>query len=147
MDNQTNIPNYQKTLNDSAESKKRFLESETPYESESDSSESEKEVKVQKTVTKHRKVSNGIDMLLMEQYIQQQHQYLKAQKTIYKLKNEIDTEEVRSRYLKLDLNNAQVKIVEMKQKLLKNQSHIHRSFIINIFLFVSTMLLVAKMII
>ncbi len=80
-------------------------------------------------------------------YIQQQHQYLKAQKTIYNLKNEIDTEEVRSRYLKLDLNNAQVKIVEMKQKLLKNQKDIHRSMIINIFLFISSMLLVAKMII
>jgi hypothetical protein len=145
MDNQSNLSNYQKSLNDSADSKKRFLESEGI--SESESSESEKEVKVQKTVTKHRKVSNGIDMLLMEQYIQQQQQYLKAQKTIYKLKNEIDTEEVRSRYLKLDLNNAQVKIVEMKQKLLKNQNNIHRSTVINIFLFVSTMLLVAKMII
>jgi len=45
---------------------------------------------------------------ILSELIHQQKLYLKSQRKIYKLKNQIDVEEVRTRYLKLELNNAQV---------------------------------------
>ena len=54
--------------------------------------------------------------MLLEQTISQQNLYLKAQKTISKLRTEIDIEEVKTRYLKLDMNNLQVKLDQEFEK-------------------------------
>ena len=63
-----------------------------------------------------RKKRHDMDFLLQE-LVAQQKLYLQSQRKVMKLKTEIDTEEVRTRYLKLDLNNAQVTSEEQKEKL------------------------------
>ena len=55
--------------------------------------------------------------LLLRELIKQQKLTMKAEKQNMRLQNEIDLEEVKTRYLKLDLNNAQVKLEEEKEKI------------------------------
>lgn len=83
---------------------------ESSEESDSDVSESCRIV-----VPKHRRRRDPSSML-MEQLVAQQQAYLKSQRKVYKLQGEIDTNEVRERYLKLDLNNAQVKVEELEKE-------------------------------
>ncbi len=139
---QSTISSFQRNLSDSAETKNRFLNSEI------NSSSSEDDEVEEKKVAKHfpkKRLSSRIDMMLMEQYIQQQKDYLKAQKTIYKLKNEIDTEEVRSRYLKLDLNNEQVKNIELQQKVKYLNNKFSQSLSANVFLFMIILSYIMKL--
>jgi len=56
---------------------------------------------------------SSIDLRLMEELMKQQELYIKAKEKIFSLQNEVNLEEVRSRYVKLDLNNAQVKNEEL----------------------------------
>jgi hypothetical protein len=63
-----------------------------------------------------RKKRHNMDYLLQE-LVAQQKLYLRSQRKVMKLKTEMETEEVRTRYLKLDLNNAQVTSEERKEKL------------------------------
>lgn len=79
-------------------------------------------------VPKQKKGRDPNTMLLSELIIQQKL-YMKSQKKVFKLQNEINVEEVRTRYIKLDLNNAQVTIEEKKEeiKILKSTlSYPHR---------------------
>ena len=105
---QSDLKNYQRSLDEDQEEKRRFADVEEDTESESESEEAIKIVPPKKA-----KKRSQIDTMLMEQLIAQQKAYLKAQKTIYKLRTEIDTEEVKTRYVKLDLNNAEVRITEL----------------------------------
>ena len=57
----------------------------------------------------------------------------KAQKKIYALRAEKETEEIHSRYLKLDLNNAQVKVEELQQSEKNLSREIFRSRVENWF--------------
>ena len=110
------VKSFQRNLDGDREAKLHFVEAEEDNdESEHSSSEEEERIKI---VAPRRKKKSTIDTMLLEQSISLQHDCLKAQKTIYKLKSEIDTEEVKTRYLKLDLNNIQVKLDE---ELLKNK--------------------------
>jgi hypothetical protein len=108
------LANFQRSLNENAEEKNQFINA---GNSDSDS-ESESET-VRLVLPKKTKREHPIDAMLMEQLIKQQKAYLKAQKTIYKLQTEIDTEEVKTRYIKLDLNNAQVRIEELNKYVMK----------------------------
>jgi hypothetical protein len=139
---QSTISSFQRNLSDSAEAKNRFLNSEINSSTSEDDEVEEK--KIAKPLPKKR-LSSRIDMMLMEQYIQQQKDYLKAQKTIYKLKNEIDTEEVRSRYLKLDLNNEQVKNIELQQKVKYLNNKFSQSLSANVFLFMIILSYIMKL--
>lgn len=115
------LKNFQTNLNMDKETKQQFvdkeIEDEHKFEEESisDSSSSEEEEHI-KIIAPRKKGKSGLDQLLLEQTISQQKAYLKAQKTISKLRSEIDTEEVKTRYLKLDLNNLQVKLDEEVEK-------------------------------
>jgi hypothetical protein len=113
------LKNFQSNLDNSKESKQSFVDNEIV----SDDSDSENEQEQVKIITQRKnKGKNGLDTMLLEQSITQQNAYLKAQRTIYKLRSEIDVEEVKLRYLKLDLNNVQVKLDEQieKNKILNN---------------------------
>jgi hypothetical protein len=48
------------------------------------------------------------DTVILRQLFNQQNLLLKSQRAIYKLKNEINKEEIKMRYLKLDLNNSNI---------------------------------------
>jgi hypothetical protein len=108
------VKSYQRNLNDDREAKQHFVEAEDNDETDA-SSEEEEHVKI---VAPRRKKKSTIDAMLLSQSISLQQDCLKAQKTIYKLRSEIDTEDVKTRYLKLDLNNLQVKLDE---ELVKNK--------------------------
>jgi len=122
MSDQSDLRNFQRSLNENDDEKNHYLsnqiENDIENDLENDLSEEESEIlspKKSKTKTSKTKSSKTtkVDAMLMEQLIIQQKAYLKAQRTIYKLRNEIDTEEVKNRYVKLDLNNAQVRIGEL----------------------------------
>ena len=81
----------------------------------SDDSQSDMSESCRIVVPKHRRKRDP-SSLLMERLVAQQEQYLRSQRKVYKLKGEIDTNEVRERYLKLDLNNAQVKVEELEKE-------------------------------
>lgn len=114
----SHLKKFQHSLNENTDEKNQFInskiQSDSDIEIESDS-ESESETVTLTIPPKKTKRENHIDFLLMEQLIKQQKAYLKAQKTIYKLQTEIDTEEVKTRYIKLDLNNAQVRIEDLNK--------------------------------
>lgn len=103
---------FQKKLSMDEDQKEHFISAGTE-EPASDSSESEapKELKIVAARKRKRTSVNGI---LMDQLIEQQVAYLKSQKRLYKLQKNIDVEEVKTRYIKLDLNNAQVKISDLE---------------------------------
>jgi hypothetical protein len=107
------LKNFQDNLIKDNETKCQFIDKKVDSEEEESSSEEES----LKIVAPRRKAGKGgLDKMLLEQSIAQQNAYLKAQKAIYKLKSEIDIEEVNTRYLKLDLNNIQVSLDEEKEK-------------------------------
>jgi hypothetical protein len=129
MSDQSSILSLQKNIKNSDSIKQNFINA---HVSDSEGSESEMEDKKRPIKTPHTiKNISTIDMLIMEQYIDIQRQYLKSQKTIYKLKNEIDTEDVKTRYLKLDLNNAQVEIADLKIALDKSSKSLSKSMMFN----------------
>lgn len=111
--NQRPVRNLQNKLSHSIDNRNDFLNaSNSSAESDSDS-ESQRSCRI--VVPKyHRKKDPST--LLLEQLVAQQQAFLKSQRKVYKLKGEIDTNEVRERYLKLDLNNAQVEVEELKEK-------------------------------
>lgn len=76
-------------------------------------SDSDEEVELQLDTKKKSK--GYLYENIFRQLIKQQNAYLKSQKKIYELKSEIDTEEVKTRYLKLDLNNMQLEKTELQE--------------------------------
>lgn len=110
------LKKFQVNLDTDKDMKNMFVEKETEDVQSHSSSEEEDHIKI--VAPRKTKKGNPIDAMLFEQTITQQKAYLKAQKTIYRLQSEIDTEEVKTRYLKLDLNNLQVKLDD---ELVKNK--------------------------
>jgi hypothetical protein len=98
------------------ETKDHFISNEV--ESDSGSSDSETESENEQNIVipiERKRKREGINFLLMDNLTRTQERLSKAQKKIYKLKSEIDTQEVKDRYLKLDLNNREVEIEKLKQ--------------------------------
>jgi hypothetical protein len=114
----SDLKKFQSNLDSDKESKNMFVNKEK-IDSE-DESNSEDEDTEQIKIVAPRKIKKGsaIDTMLFEQTIAQQKAYLKSQKMIYRLQSEIDTEEVKTRYLKLELNNLQVRLDD---EVLKNK--------------------------
>lgn len=106
------VKNFQRDLDGDREAKNRFVDAEDDSVSCSEDNSSDEEEEQIKIVAPRKKKKSAIDTMLLEQTLNQQKSYIKAQKTIYKLRSEVDTEEVKMRYLKLDLNNVQVKLDE-----------------------------------
>lgn len=95
-------------------------------ESEDEDSEDEVREESIRIVAPQRKKKHSLDFLLQELVVQQK-MYLSSQKKVMKLQTEIDTEEVKTRYLKLDLNTAQVLAEERKTKLCETKGMLTRS--------------------
>ena len=110
------VKNFQKKLDNNEEVKKAFIFSEN---SDTDLS-SEDEIQISKS-----KVKEPISNKLFHRLVEQQETINKIQKLVYKLKAELSTEEIEARYVKLDLNNAQVKIEDLKTKLKDTQDKLY----------------------
>ena len=89
------LKQFQTNLAVDSEKKNLYVNAEIDSEEDDDQ---EKIISVSK--------SKKIDNIMMQELILQQKRTLQAHKKIYKYKNELDTQEVKMRYLKLDLNNA-----------------------------------------
>jgi hypothetical protein len=111
------IKKFQVNLDSDKEAKNMFIDNEVRSDSDKCSSEDEDRVKI----ISHRKSGKkgAIETMLFERMVSQQHEFLRAKKTIYRLQSEIDIEEVKTRYLKLDLNNLQV---QLDGEILKNKN-------------------------
>jgi hypothetical protein len=111
------IKKFQVNLDSDKEAKNMFIDKEVRSDSDKCSSEDEDRVKI----ISHRKSGKkgAIETMLFERMVSQQHEFLRAKKTIYRLHSEIDIEEVKTRYLKLDLNNLQV---QLDGEILKNKN-------------------------
>lgn len=79
----------------------------------SDPPSSDEETEVTKTISKHD--ASAISKLMTE-FLAQQRQLLKVTKRIFSLENELNTQEIKDRYLKLDYNNALLELNETKEK-------------------------------
>jgi hypothetical protein len=109
MSKHPEVKNYQKNLDKSEENKKHYVQAEVDSDYDS-SSDEEKAPSIAKSS------NHPLSGKLFQRLLEQQEANMRAQKLIYKLRKEIDTEEVQTRYIKLDLNNAQVKIGELEEK-------------------------------
>ena len=107
------LNDLQNNLNNDDEVKSSYINSKLS-ESESDSSDSESE-KCKVIIPRRKKHFNANQELLTQVFTLQQT-VSKLHKKMYKIKGEIDSEEIKSRYTKLDLNNLQIK----KESLLKD---------------------------
>jgi hypothetical protein len=106
-----NLNILQKSLNDDVEMQSNFLNNEVSSESESDS-----ESDSCKIIMPKRKKKTDTSQEMLHQLLLQHKILSKTQKKMYKLQSEIDSEEVSTRYIKLELNNTQVKLEETKLK-------------------------------
>lgn len=129
--NNDNLNIFQKQLDNDEETKSNFI---TASNEESDSdSESDSETEECKIVfPKHKQKKNDTSRELLYQLLQQNKQLIKARKKQYKLQSELHKEEVQSRYVKLELNNAHVVAEESKNKLKTTKKKLFRSQVENL---------------
>ena len=75
--------------------------------------------------------NNNINYNLLCQIINQQNTISKIQKKMYKLQSELDQEEIKSRYTRLELNNTQVDIDEYQDTIKNIKKNLYTSRIEN----------------
>lgn len=123
MQGQQEVKNFQQNLSSNQEDKKHYVDAEnqdSDYSSDDEITEQchRKGPRCDTNYSvKNRGKGDSINFLLMDQLVEQQKNNLKAQKKIFQLKNTIDVADVKDRYLKLDLNNAEVRVAELTEKL------------------------------
>jgi hypothetical protein len=105
----TNLHMYQKTLDGDSDMKSSFLHAEN-NDSDSDS-ESEKDT-CKIVIPRSKKKNSDTSQELLFQLIRQNQVLSTTHKKMYKLQSELDKEEITTRFIKLDLNNTQVKLDE-----------------------------------
>jgi len=113
--NQSEVRISQENLRKRIDLQREFVNNDVSSTDEEDFSPDETEnirVSFPKRKTKH----NSIDYLLQE-LVNQQKYFLASQRKVMRLKCEMETEEVKTRYLKLDLNNTQIQGQELKEQL------------------------------
>ena len=115
MSSEQELKNFKKNLDTNKEYQESFINSENIDDDESDSSDTE--VLENGTLFVPPKKSSKMNSVLLQQLFKQQNVILNAQRTIYKLKNDIDKEDLKMRYLKLDLNNSQLRSEELEDEL------------------------------
>jgi hypothetical protein len=106
-----NLNMFKKALNEDSDMKTSYIEK----QSEKDSDSEDEPCKL--IIPRSKKTDNSQELLF--QFIKQNQVIAKMQKKIYKLQTELDTEEVVSRYIKLDFNNTQVKLDETNDILIQ----------------------------
>jgi predicted RNase H-like nuclease (RuvC/YqgF family) len=100
----------------------QFVNNETPdtdtdTDTESDS-ESSKGLNIRIGNTKNNRNRNSeMGANLLQQVLIQQNKVEKLQRKLFKIEKENEVEEVKSRYLKLDFNNLQVKVENCKEEI------------------------------
>jgi len=124
------LKNYQRDIDADHEVKRSFVDAGNETDEESDGEDEYGNLPIQ-IVSQQPKKKAHIDVMLMAQLTAQQKETFRAQKIIGKLRAQIESDEIRTRYLKLDLNNAQVKAEEetvktkdLSTKLIKAQLEI-----------------------
>ena len=108
-----NLHIFQKNINEDSEVKNAFIKAEKVDSDSEYDSDNKCKIIIPKSKNKNKDTSQE----LLAQLMNQNQVLSKMQKKFYKLKTEMDREEITSRYIKLDLNNAQVKLDENKEKL------------------------------
>jgi hypothetical protein len=104
MSSEQEVKNFKKNLDNDKQEQNFFVNSEVSDEDD-DNNLSDTDILENETIT--IVPSSKMDSVLLQQLFKQQNVVLNAQRTIYKLKNEINKEELKMRYLKLDLNNTE----------------------------------------
>lgn len=117
MESPTNSLNmFQKSLASDKDMKNSFVDADAD---ESDSDDDRCEIIIPK---RKKKKSDDTSQELLFQLLKQHQVLAKTQKKMYKLQAEIDKEEISTRYIKLDLNNTQVKLEESEGQLKECQT-------------------------
>lgn len=104
------------------EKKEEFIRSEvdtkddTNSESESESGSDEEACKV--IIPKKKRSKENTSQELLRELLSQHKEVSKLQKKMYQLQSELDKEEISCRYTKLDLANAQARVIELREKIL-----------------------------
>ena len=130
MESKNNILNmYQQELDKNKETKESFINADN--ESISDSSSDEEPCKL--IIPKRKNKKSDTSSELLSQLINQHKDLSLAQKKLFKVKNELNALEITSRYVKLDLNNAQVKIEENNIKFKEYKDTLYKTNIENMF--------------
>ena len=130
MESKNNILNmYQQELDKNKETKESFINADN--ESISDSSSDEEPCKL--IIPKRKNKKSDTSSELLSQLINQHKDLSLAQKKLFKFKNELNALEITSRYVKLDLNNAQVKIEENNIKFKEYKDTLYKTNIENMF--------------
>jgi hypothetical protein len=93
---------------------KKLTSDQDTQESFISNSHAETKTPERKNSTSQEKIYKNIEQMLFDKLEQQYKKLSAMQKKLYELQNENNIEEVKSRYLKLDLNNAQVENSELK---------------------------------
>jgi hypothetical protein len=118
MQNSEYVKEYQHDLDSNVQARREFVEAEN---------ESEPENQQIRIYAPKQNKKNHIEEMMLQQFISQQQEYLLAQKKIYKLKTTINTEEVKTRYLKLDLNNVQVDLEKSSNKCKEYENQLYHN--------------------
>jgi hypothetical protein len=113
MSSEQEVKNFKKNLNSDKEDQNFFVNSEVSDEDD-DNNLSDTDILENETIT--IVPSSKMDSVLLQQLFKQQNVVLNAQRTIYKLKNEINKEELKMRYLKLDLNNTECDLEKSQEQ-------------------------------
>jgi hypothetical protein len=109
MDKTTsNVNMFQKVLDNDCEVRSEYVNAENQSEDDSEESEACKII----IPTRPKKKYTDTSQELLFQLLKQNQMLSNAQKKMYKLQAELDKEEIITRYIKLDLNNSQVKLEE-----------------------------------
>ena len=111
-----NVNIFQKSLKDDTDMQASFISAGNTILHDSNSDSDEETCKIVFPKQKRSKHSDTSQDLLHE-LIKQQQVLSHTQKKMYKLQSAIDSEEISTRYIKLDLNNTQVKLDETTEKL------------------------------
>lgn len=89
-------------------------------------SESEEEQRLEINLPRQRRHGSSSQTILLEELVKIQAKYVESQREVFELRSERDSEDVKTRYVKLDLNNAVVKAEEEKESREKFEVGFHR---------------------
>lgn len=123
-----NLNMFQKKINEDNDIKSSYISS-SALNFDSDSESDAYKIVIPKN--NRKKNTDTTSQELLFQLLKQHKKLLKTQKRMYKLQSEFDKEEIKGRYVKLDLNNAQVSVEESKEKLKINSDLLFKSRVEN----------------
>lgn len=113
------LKNLQHKLKNNEDAKRFYIEASDVEEDDESHCGNEVKLSLKKKNTKKRNINTkgDINMILFEQFMNKQEELNKTNIELYQLKTELDVEEVKTRYVRLELNNAQVDLEEKKREL------------------------------